>query len=266
MLATEAWGEAEIAIVENDLAHASACAARMIDVALAHRHETLTGIAHQLASWIAQLRGDAGDALSALKNLIRREQAARAESLKSRVNVIEWQLALRHNRHEVEKLASANRLFEKLAMEDALTGLPNRRALEARLETDFGRPMQAERCLALVDVDRFKDINDRHSHQVGDEVLQAVAAAFRRNVREADFCARLAGDEFVLLFHCDLPAAQQICARIQAELASGLAHRPAVRMSVSIGLVRVNAVEPATQALARADAAMYSAKAGGRSA
>lgn len=260
LLATEAWCEAEIAIVEGDPDRAAACAARMIEIALASRHETLTGIAYQLACWIAQLRGDAEGALAALKDLMRREQAARAESLRSRVSVIEWQLALRQNQNEVRKLASETRLFERLAMEDALTGLPNRRALEAHLEQHYDASARAGHCLALLDVDRFKEVNDRHSHLVGDEVLKAVAGAFLRNVRQEDFCARLAGDEFVLLLRSTLPEAEQICARIRADVANGLPHRPDVKPSISIGLIGLDQQESVTAALARADAAMYAAK------
>lgn len=264
MRATETWGEAEIALVSGDLAEAGACAERMIAIAESHHHETLTGIGYQLLSHVCERRGDFAGALAAMKRLVRREQSARAESLKGRVSVIEWQIELRENRQQVERLATSSRLFEKLAMEDALTGLANRRALEAALATMLAEvhTTGAPLCVALIDVDRFKQINDRYSHHVGDEALKAVAQAMRRNLRDGDLCARLGGDEFVLALRADLPAAEQICRRIDADIAAwdGGALAPGLKVSVSIGLAPAEAGDSVSSLLDRGDLRMYQLK------
>lgn len=289
--ATEYWGEAEIALLEGKLEYACACAERMISIAEVHGHETLTGIGYQLLSHACERRGDFVGALNAMKRLVRREQAARAESLKSRVSVIEWQIELRENREqverlttsarlferlaqeqlrekreEVERLSTSSRLFEKLAMEDALTGLANRRALETALTAmldalndGHGQPL----CIALIDVDRFKQINDRYSHHAGDEALKAVAQAFRKNVREGDFCARLGGDEFVLVLRASLADAENICRRIESDIADwdGGALAPGLRVTVSIGLAGAESGDTVASLLDRGDQRMYSLKA-----
>lgn len=265
MRATESWGEAEIALVQGDLVRAGECAERMIAIAESHAHETLTGIGYQLLSHVCERRGDFAGALDAMKRLVRREQAARAESLKTRVSVIEWQIELRENRQQVERLATSSRLFEKLAMEDALTGLANRRALEAALETMLAEAntSAAPLCVALIDVDKFKQINDRYSHHAGDEALKAVATALRQNVRDGDLCARLGGDEFVLLLRASLADAESICHRIESDIArwDGGALAPGLKVTVSIGLAGAESGDTAASLLGRGDQRMYSLKA-----
>jgi diguanylate cyclase (GGDEF)-like protein len=118
-------------------------------------------------------------------------------------------------------------------------------------------------CVALIDVDRFKQINDNFSHLVGDEVLKVVAAVLKAAVRTEDFVARLAGDEFVVLFgHSPLAAAEQACARMKAAvqahdwqaLARGL------KVSISVGLEQARPGESMQALLQRSDGQMYADK------
>jgi diguanylate cyclase len=268
MLATEHWGAAEIALIEGNLELAKTCAGQMLVVAERHRHETLTGIAWQLTSYVCQRAGDHVGALHALQRLLRQEQDARAEGLKSRVNVIQWQLDLRQNQQRVQHLESASRLFEKLAMEDALTGLANRRALETRLG-EWLADQQDEKPLfaALIDVDRFKQINDEYSHHAGDEVLKALAAIFRRNVRDGDMCARLGGDEFVLILRgLAREHVEEIHRRIDADVAAwdGSAVAAGLKVGISFGFAPAEPNDTVDALLARADSGMYRDKAKGR--
>ncbi len=164
----------------------------------------------------------------------------------------------------MERLESDSRLFEKLAMEDALTGLANRRALEGRLQEWL--PLAAGApplCLALVDVDRFKQVNDRHSHHIGDEVLKSVAAIFRHNLRDGDFAARLAGDEFVIAMpSTTLAQAEDVRARLHAAVMRHpwAALSAGLQVSLSIGLAQAQPGESVEAALTRSDPAMYSSK------
>jgi len=167
---------------------------------------------------------------------------------------------------DLTSIRAAEDELERLANFDVLTGLPNRHqfnALLKRVELDpqpFG--------LLFLDVDRFKNINDTYGHGAGDETLIEVAHRLRSCVRDGDFIARLAGDEFVVL----LPqskgkvdaerVAQRIVESMQAPFHSSFAELP---LSVSVGVARPLGAPNDTQALLKAaDEALYSAKAAGR--
>lgn len=156
--------------------------------------------------------------------------------------------------------------LERLALHDALTGLPNRTLLLDRLDQALraGRRGGGPLALMLLDLDRFKQVNDTLGHQMGDKVLQAVAPRLAGPLRQSDTLARLGGDEFCIL----LPSAADAddACRVAERLVDSLA-RPFVidgmtlELGVSIGL----ALHPehgsdAESLLERADAAMYRAK------
>ncbi|HYG96571.1 MAG TPA: sensor domain-containing diguanylate cyclase [Solirubrobacterales bacterium] len=139
-----------------------------------------------------------------------------------------------------------------LAETDPLTGLPNRRAWDEVLASaiDSG---QRQMCVALIDIDHFKDCNDSEGHQAGDKLLQDAAAAWRRALRSGDILARCGGDEFaVLMPECDADRARRICERLCQAL-------PEAR-TCSIGVAQWNGSEDAESLSARADAALYEAK------
>jgi diguanylate cyclase (GGDEF)-like protein len=155
-------------------------------------------------------------------------------------------------RRQAERLTS-------LALADDLTRLANRRAWDAAVEAALAA---AERraepvCVALLDVDHFKAVNDARGHAAGDAVLVALARAWEPAIRRGDVLARLGGDEFALL----LPASELDEAReVVDRLVAATRHTPC-----SIGLARWDGVEPAARLLARADSLLYEAKALGRS-
>jgi diguanylate cyclase (GGDEF)-like protein len=150
------------------------------------------------------------------------------------------------------------------ALSDPSTGLANRRSLERRLAHELGRARAGHGPLAvlLVDLDKFKEINDSLGHQAGDSVLAAVAARLRRAVRPADLVARLGGDEFVLLCPgADEATARGIAARVVDTVGADVAVRGRrVRPSISVGVAVTRGDETAEAVLARADAAMYGVK------
>jgi two-component system cell cycle response regulator len=159
-----------------------------------------------------------------------------------------------------------------LALTDELTGLYNRRYLFAHLdeliERAGGDGIRA--ALLLFDIDHFKKVNDRHGHAAGDEVLRQIAARALNSVRSADLVARLGGEEFVVVMpETDLPIAAAVSERLRAAVARQPfivgAKATALSLTVSVG---VTASAPAGDArhlmLARADEALYAAKAGGR--
>jgi diguanylate cyclase (GGDEF)-like protein len=145
-----------------------------------------------------------------------------------------------------------------LALADDLTGLANRRAWDGAVDASL---IAAERraeplCVALIDVDHFKAINDAYGHAHGDAVLVALARSWDDTVRRGDLLARLGGDEFALLLPAaDLDEAREVLER----LAATTAHTPC-----SIGLAQWDGYESARRLLERADALLYEAKALGR--
>ena len=153
------------------------------------------------------------------------------------------------------------------AREDPLTGLPNRRAFDDHLQRlaaaagRSGEPLS----LLLVDVDRFKDVNDSRGHMVGDQVLRAVAGALRASGREADVVARIGGDEFaVLLPACSLEDALPVGAAAAARAAARTVRIDAP-VTVSVGAATFPAgAHTAAELFAAADRALYASKHDGR--
>jgi diguanylate cyclase (GGDEF)-like protein len=155
------------------------------------------------------------------------------------------------------------------ALEDALTGLHNRRFMEADLPRELQRSRRSGRefTLAMLDVDGFKQINDRWSHQLGDRVLAEVGAILQSACRGMDGVVRYGGDEFVLYFpEARLATGRNICQRILKrvhghawdELADGL------EVTLSIGLASSHGAESAAELLGLADLRLRQAKRGGK--
>ena len=165
------------------------------------------------------------------------------------------------------ELRRANLRMRSLVLTDDLTGLPNRAALIAAIERAIqrGRRHGESFSLLMLDLDGFKGVNDQRGHAEGDEVLRAVAREIRASLRRDDEPCRLGGDEFAaVLGGTDAQTAPEVAERLR----QGLEQRMAARgwpVTASIGTVTF-ASPPfsAAAALARADALMYAAKAGGR--
>lgn len=164
----------------------------------------------------------------------------------------------------------ASRELERLANLDALTGTLSRRRWLELAEAEFGRFRRHRRPFAvlLVDLDFFKQVNDRHGHPVGDLVLRRFAELLQRERRRFDLVGRLGGEEFgILLPETELPGAAEVAERIVAhcrEMTVPTAADP-VRVTCSVGVVVTEAGDSTlTEMLARADEAMYAAKRGGR--
>jgi diguanylate cyclase (GGDEF)-like protein len=152
---------------------------------------------------------------------------------------------------------------ESLATSDPLTGLPNRRLFDDTLDREIARARRSGNPLAvaMLDVDHFKVVNDRHGHQVGDEVLRQLARALENAARRESLIARYGGEEFVVL----LPDATSADAVIAAErMRAAAADVGAVAVTVSVGVAARDGDEGPEELLAAADAALYEAKRRGR--
>ncbi|WP_093139727.1 ligand-binding sensor domain-containing diguanylate cyclase [Pseudoxanthomonas sp. GM95] len=170
----------------------------------------------------------------------------------------------------LHQLLLQSEAFERQAREDVLTGLPNRRALDERLEQEIARARRGGQplCMAMLDVDHFKKVNDQYSHGVGDVVLKQVGALLVRHARDADMAARSGGEEFCLVFtDTALEQAAQACARLR-ELFHGQAGWGGIdglQITFSAGLVQLEDGDVSPASLyQRADRLLYRAKRNGR--
>jgi diguanylate cyclase (GGDEF)-like protein len=146
----------------------------------------------------------------------------------------------------------------RLARTDGLTGVANRRAWDEELPRELARAARSGQpvCVALLDLDHFKAYNDEHGHQAGDRLLKAAAAAWQGRLRKTDLLARYGGEEFaILLPDCALENAMEIAERLRTAQPEG---------TCSIGVADWDGREDVAQLVARADRALYAAKAAGR--
>jgi diguanylate cyclase (GGDEF)-like protein len=167
-------------------------------------------------------------------------------------------------RIQAERLRSEHDLLTRYAHLDDLTGLANRRGLERYLAA-LGRQGVEEIALLFTDVDEFKDVNDRYGHVIGDAALIRVGRVLQTSIRPADFAVRLGGDEFaVVLAGADL----EIALRRAEEIVSTLGAQPwgevaeGLDVTLSVGLTTGDPAK-IPELAARADAALYAAKAAG---
>jgi diguanylate cyclase (GGDEF)-like protein len=156
-----------------------------------------------------------------------------------------------------------------VASVDSLTGVMTRRALIDAGRRDVARALRYGRNLSclMIDVDRFKAINDTHGHAVGDLVLQSVAATCRLELRAGDYLGRIGGEEFVVILpETGTDEAFQVAERLRravaAESAAGTAGD--LRVTASIGVAALGRPHDLTALMANADEALYAAKKGGR--
>jgi diguanylate cyclase len=181
------------------------------------------------------------------------DEHARATALSQRVDVLEHEL---------------RRLSDEVAT-DQLTQVANRRGLAAAFELERARQARqgGDLCVALLDVDNFKRLNDELGHAAGDVALRSLAALVTRTLRPTDHVARYGGEEFVLLLPATpLAEAQAVLTRLQRALTGGLFmhEQRQVFVTFSAGVTLLRAGETLDDALNRADQALYEAKGSGK--
>ena len=177
------------------------------------------------------------------------------------------------------ELVAAQARFDELARQlevdmaeanrDALTGLANRKVFEEALQQHIGecRRRQSRLSLILVDVDHFKQINDRHGHLTGDDVLRGLARVLSGAVRQTDLVARFGGDEFAcILPFTTLQNATRVAERIRTSVAAGtlLSDGSQLQITLSTGVAEFSRDDDAQTVLKRADTALYASKHAGR--
>jgi diguanylate cyclase (GGDEF)-like protein len=174
-------------------------------------------------------------------------------------------LAIMENSRLYRFLHDAYRELEAVATTDGMTGLPNHRSFQERLRkaAAAAREPGSEMTLMLIDVDRFKQYNDKFGHPAGDEALRIVAQVIRQSLRDTDVPARYGGEEFAaILPNTDVTSATIVAERIRIACAS---HRfPCRQVTLSIGVASWSSEQDPSELIERADQALYVAKHRGR--
>lgn len=206
------------------------------------------------------------------------------QSLDMRVEILQWVLlamalpwfavigayisnirsALRQKNRDLEKALGT---IERLASHDELTGAYSRRFfLDAlRREKTLSDREHRAFCVAILDLDSFKAVNDKHGHLVGDDVLREFAESVQFELRGSDYFARYGGEEFaLLLIDTDLVYAANVLERIRQRIATNAFSHVGRNITVSAGVAQYRLHEDLSDTISRADRALYSAKAAGR--
>ncbi len=159
--------------------------------------------------------------------------------------------------------------LEDMAVTDKLTGIGNRQLLDIALDQSLKlrRRVTMPFSVILIDIDRFKSVNDIHGHLKGDEAIRNVAQMLKTRVREADLLCRWGGEEFILLAHnCKLSQARDLAEELRSSVAESpvLATDGSLRVTVSCGVAEARDGDDAESLVGRADRALYQAKDDGR--
>ncbi len=185
------------------------------------------------------------------------------------VRLAEFRTLLHYINKSGGKLVRERRKLADMGLTDHLSQLANRRALEARLEQLFAQArIGFPSSVLMIDLDHFKQVNDKSGHDVGDDLIVQVAQEFRRDLRHTDFVARLGGDEFCILFpYTKLDTATELVTRLRQKLPKELALIKGVVHSLmwTGGLSCMDAADQSPEdVLWRADQALLQAKTAGR--
>lgn len=184
-----------------------------------------------------------------------------------RLRNVELARAFTDLREMHERLERQAAKLERLSLTDELTSLHNRRAFEERLGDEVTRARRTSRPLSvlMIDLDDFKLVNDVHSHAAGDAVLKATAQALLACVRDVDTCARIGGEEFIILLpETDLAGATNVAEKVVALVHERNLYDSGVNVTASAGVATLDASETPGELVSRADAALYKAKREGK--
>lgn len=235
------------------------------------------GQANPLSEPLAELWEAHQDMARRIERISRISDAYQSEAKRN-----ETSLAQRLNKQlrQLEKVARISDHYQKImhdlnlalreaSTHDPLTGLPNRRLMLDRLreESERFRRYRHPFSIAMLDIDHFKQVNDRWGHEVGDQVLTEVARVLRSELRDQDVCGRWGGEEFLLLLpETPLTSAGVVLDRVRGAVQrlNVRVHTEAVAVTVSIGLAEHHDDETYSDTINHADSALLAAKRMGR--
>lgn len=204
-----------------------------------------------------------------LNEVLRETRIVQTEALRSRDEMIAARQEVQEAESRILQLESKLEQMSELVREDQLTGSLNRRGLDDVFERELARSKrrQAPLCAALLDLDDFKKLNDRHGHSAGDEALIHLVRVAKATIRPMDIIARFGGEEFVILFpETTIYDASVVLTRLQRALTKHffLHENERLLITFSAGVALCGPDEEAAAVLKRADEAMYKAKKAGK--
>ncbi len=212
---------------------------------------------------------DIGELLQLIAEVMRETRTVQTNALRSRDDLLMARKAVEAAQEKIKQLeAELEQLSEKV-QEDQLTGTLNRRGLEDAFEREAARADRQESllCLAILDIDDFKQINDNHGHQTGDDALKYLARMVDETIRPTDIVARFGGEEFVILLpETGMDEAVAVMTRLQRNLTKKffLHNNERLLMTFSAGVAQRISGETQDAVVARADKALYVAKQTGK--
>ncbi len=212
---------------------------------------------------------DIAELTDVIADVMRETRAVQESTQRSRGEIEELRQQANQANAEIARLQAELEQTSELIRHDPLTGMLNRKGLDEALsrEAAFAQRRGTPLCLGLLDVDNFKQINDTHGHQTGDEALQHLATVIRENVRPQDSVGRYGGEEFVVLLpDTTLDSAAAALVRLQRALTKRffLARQQKLLITFSAGVAQLRSDEQPEHAVDRADKAMYIAKRSGK--
>ncbi len=231
-----------------------------------------TGEYHDKLEYYSQKIGqteDIGELLELITEVMRETRNVQSNALRSRDDLIMARKAVETAQEKIKQLeAELEQLSEKV-QEDQLTGTLNRRGLEDAFEREAARAdrQESQLCLAILDIDDFKQINDTHGHQTGDDALKYLARMVDETIRPTDIVARFGGEEFVILLpETGMDEAVSVITRLQRNLTKKffMHNNERLLMTFSAGIAQRIPGEIQDAVLARADKALYVAKQTGK--
>ena len=249
------------------------------DCAVRAREKLDQSVQHRLDEMREQVSG--ANSIDDLKEVIHEQISLLDNNVENYLSAESGRLTQRAHAHDnfAEQLQAMRKESETLRLElsraqsqairDALTGLPNRAAYNERLETEFARMQRSDGALtlAVIDLDKFKSINDTWGHQAGDRVLKYVARELTKQIRQQDFFGRYGGEEFVLLLPgTKLEGATTVAENLRRHVdgCRFTYKNTPVAVTVSIGIAEFSPGDLPAVVFERADSALYLAKDRGR--
>lgn len=231
-----------------------------------------TGEYHERIAVCAQKIGTAGnitDLADVLDVLSQETRAVQLAVQRSRDELLEMRARVEEAERQIARLEQELAQASEMVRHDALTGALNRKGLDEAVDREIARARRkkAPLCLAMLDVDNFKALNDTHGHDAGDEALVHLARVVRETLRPQDTLARYGGEEFVIILtDTGLDDAVRAMTRVQRELTRRffLHKNEKILITFSCGVAELAAGEEPAGALRRADQAMYLAKRAGK--
>jgi len=227
-------------------------------------HHKIEGYSQQIAQ-----SNDLNELSSLLDAIMQDTRVVQADTLRSHDELVESRKQVNEAEIKIRELEKELSEVSELVHQDQLTGALNRRGLDTAFEREATRTARSHSplCVALLDIDNFKRLNDTMGHQVGDQALIHLIAIIKQALRPSDSVARYGGEEFVIILpDVGLAEAAATVERLQRELTKQffMHENDKVLVTFSAGVAMRAAEEPQDEVVGRADKAMYQAKRTGK--